>query len=193
MPIVIAAIVILVGGSILCILAVMRETVLLRGDVSALANLITNPPTPKTLDQDLPIAIKTKAEMLNRSNVSILYLSDDCSPCRDIAARMPTIIEVYPELREQVVAVVHTTRPAQSTIGREMENVGIPVVLDNGDLTRASDIRGTPGFLLYDTLLGRVTDFSYGADLAWVVDRSTTMPKETESTTKEKHVAHLKG
>lgn len=174
--IVIAILAILIIALALALVATLREVVLLRGDVSALAQLITSPPVPVLVDKDLPDSLHRNLPDSGDQGdtVVVLFLSDDCGPCRQIADNLQRVAELHPTVPSSLLAVLRSRSLEASPVKPALDELRIKTVVDNGRIADECDIRGTPGFLAYDRSTRRVTDYSYGGDVAWIVDRLST-------------------
>lgn len=165
-------------GTALALLSLMREVVMLRGDVSALSQLITEPPEPDIIGKPMPDAILSKvrdapsASHLRPSGfMCAIFLSDDCGACGSLTDDLVATVELDPVIRMGICGVVPLTVPQPSSIAPRLAAVGIPVVGDDGSLSSECGLRATPLAICFERDSGRATEFEYGPDLAWVMGR----------------------
>ena len=165
--------------SLLALIATMRETVLLRGDVHALTQVITKPPDPALYGKPIPAAIRD-LESRVAENVPILnplritgFLSADCGSCVSLVEGIASAANDFPELRRTITFVV-SQRPGQaSEVSDLLDGLPFSVHYDiNGVLSRESDVRGTPMLAAWlPAQDGTVTEYVYGGSSQWILDR----------------------
>lgn len=173
---------ILVGAFVLTLLLValsqMREIVLLRGEIAALAQLITSPPDPAVMKEGLPAALRERVAELGGGTSGpalyiIAFLSSDCGPCHDLAEELATLTAAMPESVRSILPVVGE-RHGESGLRARLIKAGYQVLLDDGTLTKECDVRGTPMALACDRDSIHPTEYSYGVDVTWIVARIAT-------------------
>lgn len=160
----------------LVILAVMREVVILRGEVTALSQLIVDPPVPSYLGQKLPRALARRLEEMagglapSRRVHAVLFLKNACEGCNDLVADVRRAVGDGILDREDISFVVAAGEEAP--IARAAQSISRSVVLDpGGKLLDESEIRATPTVLTVrgDTL--DVLDYKLGGELGWIIDQ----------------------
>jgi hypothetical protein len=174
------------GIAVLCVLSALREIVILRGEVTALSQLITSPPEPAIMNSKLPQRLQSfVAEITNRADTlpadassrtksaihCIVFMSEDCGPCRDLSARLGAAAEVIPGFRENVSVVVTIRGDRTSTLGNMLNDYNISHIQDSGDIAKLSGVRGTPMMIGFDAEQDMVTEYTYGGDEQWIIAR----------------------
>lgn len=158
-------------------LALMREIVILRGDVSALSQLITSPPDPRIIGHEIPqrifAAVASGDEAYREdAQACAVFMADDCGACSkladDIAA---TVGSPWLDL-SRFCAVVDTHDPDASYICRKLLSARMKVIHDHGaTLAKECDVRGTPMSISFLATSGIALDYKYGGDLHWISER----------------------
>ena len=173
----------------LALLAVMRETVLLRADVHALSQVITKPPDPEILGSPLPRPVRDIANPQGEFLVGDAaprvtgFLSVACGNCLTLVEDIHSAAARNPELYRQVSFVL-TAKPGQrSEVGALLERLPFAVLHDtDGTVARACDVRGTPMLVSWvPSDNDRVQDYVYGGSAQWVLDRTATAAAGTDA------------
>lgn len=167
--------------ALLCVLAALREIVILRGDVHALSQLITTPPEPAIMNAALPRRLANlvyEASSLagpgaRSATHCVVFASEDCGPCRDLLVRLEKAAENYSDLRANVSVVVKVGAGQKSRIEGTLRRAGIQYVRDSGELAKECGVRGTPMTVGVNSATGIVTEYTYGSDEQWIISRST--------------------
>lgn len=92
---------------LLAVLGAMRETVLLRGQVEALSQLVRHPPPPSYVGGRAPEALVRAIEMAGETAVAdgplaVAFVSPGCAPCEDLVAGLAAAVEDSEVGREDV-------------------------------------------------------------------------------------------
>jgi hypothetical protein len=157
------------GFLLLALLGVMRETVTLRGEVTALTQLITTPPAPAYLHNMLPPVIAQALGHPDRRRL-ILFVSPQCGACNELLQQLQdSRSDLLPEDRIALSIVVggHDIPAPLLRVAKELTP---DMVHDaDGSLYRAAAIIGTPTSL-YVNRAGIVTAYRFGADARWIRD-----------------------
>ena len=88
-----------VASLFVLILGVMREVVIMRGEVTALSQLITDPPPPSFLGQRLPDALSRRLAPpeANTSGTPgtwvVAFLSPGCASCKSVLDDVAAAVE----------------------------------------------------------------------------------------------------
>jgi len=181
--------ILLVGLALLLvvILGTMRETVILRGDVAALSQLITNPPQPSYVGTRIPALIESAVglgEYVSRCDSRthvLLFLRIGCNGCESLLIALQEAVHresVPPSGISCVVAAPTEDAPVFQMARRVSENV----VLDrDGTLFKGAEVRGAPTQLALWVNTLEVFDCQLGGDVGWIMER--LQRQQPESTT----------
>lgn len=166
---------------VLVILGVMREVVLLRGEVVSLANLVTRAPQPSYLGQQLPAPLIQALEANNAvpDGGALLFLSSDCSGC------LALLEEVWNKLGQlpQLTCVVKA-KTAADHVAAQAKRVAGSVVIDiNGELLRVAEVVSTPSGVAFRPGSYETYEFSAGGDEEWLQRIFETAPQVGVSST----------
>jgi len=167
----------------LLILGLMRETVILHGHVTALSQLITNPPIPSFIGKSLPHQlarelppVSVARTWLPRAHV-ILFLRSNCGGCEDLVAGLEEEIKRKFVSKDNITCVV-AAASVDSPVFRAAQSVSRNTVLDvTGDLLKACEIQGTPTQLAIWTDTLNVFDYNYGGDVEWIRQKLQQQPE----------------
>ena len=169
------------------VLGVMREAVILRGEVQALASLITTPPAPSFMGSVLPNSlIRRIAETAPReasANGSdaptshvLAFLTSDCTGCAALVSEIDFAISagtLDPEFVKQNITAVVASRDdgaAASPVATAARSVLDAVIIDNhAELTRAADIRQAPTLIEVRMPDAVVVDYQVAGGLEWIL------------------------
>jgi hypothetical protein len=162
---------------LMIILGTMREVVILRGDVRALGQLITKPPSPSFLNGPLPGVLGSELrnffshQSIPQHMHVVLFLKSECAGCEELLFRLrETLIrhEISPDDISCVVLAASTSDPsyqAERAVSRH-------VILDyDGAILRACEVRGTPTQFAVRVRDLHVVDYTFGGDVAWIRQR----------------------
>lgn len=174
---------------LLAILATMRETVILRGQVTALQQLIKSPPAPsyainrEQIPAALVSALTGAAEGVTSATCDaqlIAFVSPGCRPCETLTSDLAGAVERGDIASHDLVFIVWATDEARAAAyGSRLPG---QVLLDcEADLQRIAEVRGTPTLLMVSRADHRVIDYNLEGDAAWVTTqfsshRRTLMP-----------------
>jgi hypothetical protein len=163
---------------ILATLATMRETVLLRGQVDALQQLVKHPPAPSfaldggALPQLVANAIRASArasESASDSSVQLVaFISQGCGPCDRLTHGLSQAVRDGSLSEQDLVFVMWGPDHAQAAAYGE-RLPGELIFDPDGDLQRAAEIRGTPTLLLVNRSDLNVIDYDLEGDVEWVI------------------------
>lgn len=161
---------------LIVILGVMREAVILRDDVKALSELITEPPVPSFLGQPLPAMAAEQlapagdwSGIVRRPHI-VLFFREGCFGCEDLLAR------VQQAIRQGVLSSVDISCVVSGTEGSPLlamaHSISRNAVLDaQGALLKACEVRGTPSMFAIWTDTLEVFDYMIGGDAEWMRQR----------------------
>jgi hypothetical protein len=161
---------------VLVLLGTMREVVILRGDIKALSQLITNPPAPPYLGKRLPavlvnhIPIKQSASRDPQCHI-VLFLRAECGGCEALCLRLEQ--EILSEIitKNDISCVVYTNSRL-SSIFRHAQSISNTVILDDkGKLVDECDITGMPTQLAIWVDSLEVFDYQVGGSVEWILTR----------------------
>lgn len=185
---VIVILAVLFSATFLVVLTQMREVIILRGEVSALAQLITNPPVPRIIGSPVPDRLRT--QVLGRRSLAtvgelpgmvvVMFLSDTCGSCAQLVDEVGAHLSRGELQTDSVIAVI-----TQSNTSRRSELWGalsaqdLLVIADEGQLSRECDVRATPMLLAVDIPSGVATEYSYGSGASWIAQRTPTRQHES--------------
>lgn len=164
------------------VLGTMREAVILRGDVAALAQLITKPPLPSYLGEVVPAAIAE--EIGGRIGFScdpprahvLLFLRDGCSGCEGLLGDVREAVGRGTLSPVDISAVV-SAASHDAPVVRAAEAVSGHVTLDErAVLFTAAEVRGAPTLLAIWTDSLRAFDCEIGGDVGWIHERLQQRP-----------------
>lgn len=163
---------------VLALFAVLREIVILRGEVHALTQVITRPPEPAILGALLPAtaqAIGHSSAVSSNGHAGLMFtafLSSDCGSCRQLVLDLQEATQVAPDL-DQLIGLVVTVRAKRvSALEDLISTTSFPMLRDDGTIARQCDVRGTPMLVSWSpSLQGKGTDYTYGGSAEWVLDR----------------------
>lgn len=157
----------------LVVLGIMRETVILRGEVKALSQLITEPPVPSVLGNQLPALLSKELLSYNPASFPqkahiIIFVSSNCFGCTDLIQELSKAIKSQSFSSQDFTLVVKSISNKNEMI--ELANLlGMKVVIDkNGKILELCEVRGTP--TLFSVWLDKMEVFDYklGGDLEWI-------------------------
>ncbi len=159
-------------------LSLMREIVLLRGEVAGLTQVITIPPTPAIVGQRLPQEILSTimasslahGEAHGHTHHAVIFLSPGCGGCESLVEELDSALADTLITPEDLTAVV-TTSPHGRVPESPLRAHNVTVIADRDRrLFKACDVRGTPMIVIIDTNLGKVIDYSFGGDVRWIIE-----------------------
>lgn len=185
---VIVVLTVLFAATFLVVLTQMREVIILRGEVSALAQLITNPPIPRIIGSPVPDRLRT--EVLDRrlraavgrelSGVVVMFLSDTCGSCTQLAHEVGSHLSRGELQADAVIAVItQSNASSRSDLWRALEAQKLLIIVDEGQLSRECDVRATPMLLAVDATTGVATEYSYGSGASWIAQRAPMRQRES--------------
>jgi hypothetical protein len=158
----------------LVILAVMREAVILRGQVTALSQLIVTPPAPSFLGKPLPRPL-ARALAWNDGTTRgaprphiVLFVSAGCSGCTQLIADLRDAVQMDLVPADGVSCVV--SAPSEDApIFRAAQAVCRRAALDDsGALLDEGEVKGTPSLLAFWSDGREVFDYKIGGDVEWI-------------------------
>lgn len=160
-----------------CMLALMREVVLVRGELTAISQAITKPLAQLRVGQQLDPSAASHPllrEQLARSNevaenVAVTFLTSQCSTCLDFAARLSQgKRNSYSKHHVVVVAAPEEQLPS---FAAQIQSSGIPVLADpEKTIFAAVGVTGTPASIILSPQ-ERVIDYVSGGTPEWVEER----------------------
>jgi len=166
-----------VGVLFLVVLSLMREIVLLRGEVAGLTQVITIPPTPSIIGQRLPTEILSTITAglagdpeEESSDHAVLFLSPGCGGCDNVVRELESALADALIVHSRITAVVPASPHAQE-VAAPLRSHGVTVISDRGvNLFEACDVRGTPMILAVATSSGQAVDYTYEGGVAWILE-----------------------
>lgn len=175
---------------LLAVLATMRETVMLRGQVTALQQLIKNPPAPSYAINGTQLPAPLVNALVGPADVSSLVTSDvqlvafvspGCRPCETLTSGLADAVERGDVGGDSLVFIVWATDEARAAeYGSRLPG---QVLLDcDADLQRIAEIRGTPTLLLVSRADNHVIDYSLEGDVAWVITQFSSRRRQLTPT-----------
>ncbi len=163
---------------LLVIVGVMRETVILRGQVTALSQLITNPPAPSYLGDRLPAALADRLPSLSasrRAAHAIVFIRPGCSGCEEMITRLEEVIK-HKFIDKNDLTFIVAAAP-DAPLFRAAQAVSRNTILDpTGAITKACEVRATPTQLAIWTDTAQVFDYMLGGDVEWIRQRTQAQP-----------------
>jgi hypothetical protein len=164
------------------VLGVMRETVILRGDVKALSSLITHPPAPSFLGEALPAPAARQLPVLahrgasdeNRPGEShiLAFLSPDCSGCSGLVSDIASAIEAgdlsADRVAESISFLVASYEVEEPAVARSARALGVVLIDRNAELGKACEVRHTPMLMQIRLPDAIVVDYSVGGGIEWI-------------------------
>ncbi|MGI8968752.1 MAG: hypothetical protein ACR2GA_06585 [Chloroflexota bacterium] len=160
---------------LLVLLGVMREVLILRGHVAALAQLITHPPAPSYLGQPLPGAVASRLEFNSRAETGmpliLLYLSKGCSGCDGLIRDLRQAVALGRLSAAAVTCIVRAGAEQDETY-QAAEAIGCRMIVDrDGKLYDFLEIRGTPTQMALWNDTAEVFAYHIGGDVQWMLDK----------------------
>ncbi len=158
---------------VLTILAVMRETMILRGSVAALSSLITIPPDPTfiggALPSDLHSAVSERLQSVRGNGmkpVVLGFLGRSCTTCEHLITELSGTSSDLLE-QAQFVLVIRGSS-THDRLYRLAAQTSASIVLDpRGHLFDLAQVRSTPGcFVLSHEL--KVREYKLRPDASWI-------------------------
>ncbi len=162
------------------VLGVMRETVILRGDVRALSSLITHPPAPSFLGEALPAPAAHQLSALARDAASdhhgeshiLAFLSPDCSGCSGLVAEIAAAIEVgtlsADRVEESISFLVASYEVEEPSVARAARGLGAVLIDQNAEMGKVCEVRHTPTLMQIRLPDAIVVDYSVGGGIEWI-------------------------
>lgn len=99
------------------VLGAMRETMILRSEVEALAQLIKNPPAPSYVDRELPEsavrAIRNLELESDSDSFVVAFVSPGCAPCDELVAQLSDAVATGRVERDRLVSVIWASTSEQ--------------------------------------------------------------------------------
>jgi hypothetical protein len=169
---------ILLGGLTLflalAVLGSMRETVLLRGEVDALSQLITSPPPPSFVGGPAPDDLRRLLESIEPMSTHpgsslVAFVSPGCKPCDDILTGLSRAAEEG-QIRSDDLLFVVWAEETNAVRRFASQLPGHTVIDDSGDLARKCEIRATPTLLLVSRDF-TVVDYNPEGGVEWILSR----------------------
>jgi len=106
-------------------------------------------------------------------DLGVVFLADDCGPCRDLARALAGSAELIPGFSSRLVAVLMAGGERPSEVEQTLSRADITTIRDDGSLKEACDVRGTPMMLAVDAHSHIATEYSHGSDEQWLISRTT--------------------
>lgn len=161
----------------LLLLGVMRETVILRGEVTALSQLITNPPMPSFIGHPLPLVLADQLRPLipsdkySRHAHIILFMRGECNGCDELAMQVRNAIQTGTISKEDISCVV--VAPSKDVqVFKLAQAITLSPILDPiGKFLKACEIKGTPSQIAVWTDNLQVFDYKLGGDITWIYEK----------------------
>lgn len=155
-------------------LAVMREAEILRGEVAALGQLITQPPVPPMLNETPPVEILDVVHAA-RSAVPqpvsyIAFLSDQCGACSVFTSELVDALSSGSLDSADVTCVIRA--PRNSSMSTRLRGAGVAVLDDpDGKLLSDAGVKATPTIFRFEAESDTITDYSYGGGTSWILEQ----------------------
>jgi len=169
---------------LIALLGMMRETTILREHVTALSQLITDPPAPSFLGRPLPAIFTERLPSIREISRQkggahiVLFVKTGCFGCEDYIAALARPVKAGQLSKDDISCVV--VAPAEdSALFQGAQRISNRVVLDPaGDVLRACEVRGTPAQYAIQATSLEVFDYTTGGDLSWIQQRLQRPPAE---------------
>ena len=156
---------------ILLVVGMMREIVVLRGEIAAFADLIKHPPPPTYVGRDLPDRLRESLEEigLTSDHLVVAFASPSCGPSSQMLENLAEALADGQLHEDDVVVVMATDRGRVDT---EMSQ-GIPNVIHDvdGRLAHAAEVRTTPALVWVSLSQGVALEHHYGGSVEWMMQR----------------------
>ena len=166
---------------LLATLGSMREVVLMRGEVEALAQLVKRPPPPSFVDDVIPPAFAKLIETHQQSwvnsgspeSIAVSFVSPRCGPCENLVTGVRSALD---EGLIQVERLLFVAWALDDAMAKEFAEAcpGHAVPDIGGRLARVLEIRGTPTVLVVDPESRRVLDYTLEGSAQWITARLTS-------------------
>lgn len=164
------------------VLGVMREAVILRGDVKALSSLITYPPAPSFLGEALPAPAARRLPVLAQAGASdrprdgdshiVAFLSPDCSGCSGLVSDIAAAVEAgrlpAEQVEESISFLVASYEAEEPAVAHTARAIGEVLIDANAELGKACEVRHTPMLMAIRLPDAIVVDYSVGGGIEWV-------------------------
>ncbi len=163
--------------SLLALVSTMRETVILRGEVHALTQVITEPPDPRILGTRLPEAVQSltsgfMSDAADGATFATAFLSSDCGSCVQLVRDLNIATGTSPDLTQRVSFVLTARSGQVSEVESLLATTLFSVLRDDGSIARECDVRATPMIVTWTPATGgEVHEYSYGGSANWILDR----------------------
>ena len=160
----------------LAVLGVMRETVILRGEVAALSQLILVPPDPPYIRDIAPLELRNALMRLDNPSdrperLLVLFLSGGCSSCQRVVRELGAATSAENLPATSVVGVVSKSTDRDG-VHTSLVRLGARILNDpSGSLTKACGILITPSALEISTSDFTVLEFEGGVTEQWLLNR----------------------
>lgn len=167
----------LAGGILfvaLVVLGVMREVVILRGEVAALSQLITDPPPPSFLNERLPDALSRRLAFVTEGRRTpsrphvVAFVSPGCEGCTALVRELRVAVGEGRVDPGAVSFVVTWADSAEPDVYHEAAAVADTVLDADGALARVCEVRATPTLLAVESQGLTVFAHKAGGDPEWV-------------------------
>lgn len=157
-------------------LTLMREVVLLRGEVDSISTLIKNPPPPSFVGELAPAGLR---DLIRQSSPDqhdglqiVAFVRSGCGPCQSLVGGLSSAIESGRLDPQRLLFVVQTNGgPESRRFAASLPAYGVSDL--DGSYARLCEVRGTPSLFAVDRSTGMVIAFNAGGDPEWVTSRLT--------------------
>jgi hypothetical protein len=154
--------------AIMLIIGMMREVLILRGEIASITQLIKDPPAPSIVSGPLPSRLAQQLEdvlMVGRRTV-VAFASPGCGPCTVMLDNLRDALHQGDMDAQGVVVIMASER------GRpDLESAqGLPHVIHDldGKLAHVCEVRTTPTAFVVGGEDGTVLDYSFGGSIEWM-------------------------
>ncbi|MGH2916665.1 MAG: hypothetical protein ACRDMX_16940 [Solirubrobacteraceae bacterium] len=173
---------------LLAILGTMRETVIMRGEVTALAQLITDPPPPSFLGDRIPDALaqhlveRVGSKQEERQVLVVALVSPTCSACKSLVAEIERAVSSGALGRSQIFLVVTWPEEPNPSIYKRAAMFAEATLDEDGTLARACELRFTPTLIAVDVESMTATAHKPGGDIRWIYDNLNVPAAQSAAT-----------
>lgn len=157
------------------LLGVMREVVILRGEVRGLSHLILMPPEPPYVGNPAPDLLQQRLQPVSfpdsQEDLIALFLSSDCAACGSLMSDCEGEFDsggISPERFVLVAAGVDE----RSRLVRRLKMSGAAVIADpDRSLVTECGVIITPSALMISASEMSVTSFRAGVSMRWIMEQ----------------------
>lgn len=149
----------------------MRETVILSEKVTALSQLIVDPPLPSYIGKTIPLTLSQKLTFSHYNSSKphvIIFLSEGCNSCQSLTTQLKSAVDKKLISKNDISCVIEAHET--SSIVRLAQSISQNVVCDqHGDLFKVCEVRGTPAQMVIYADSLKAYDYLLGGNLEWII------------------------